>query len=122
MTDATESNNVLIYACSGGSNVAEAADQAARQLAEEGVGSMFCMAGVGAAIPSMLGKARNASRTLILDGCPNNCGRRIAETQNLPHIRHVRITELGIEKNKGRATQADIAKVHDAARAALAED
>jgi len=41
---------VLIYACSGGANVAEAADLAARQLAAEGCGGRFCLAGIGAGV------------------------------------------------------------------------
>jgi uncharacterized metal-binding protein len=39
--------NVLLYACSGGANVAEVADRAARQLMSEGLGTMFCLAGLG---------------------------------------------------------------------------
>jgi len=39
---------VLLYACSGGANVAEIADRAARELMFAGCGTMFCLAGLGA--------------------------------------------------------------------------
>ncbi|HOF19195.1 MAG TPA: putative zinc-binding protein, partial [Phycisphaerae bacterium] len=41
---------VLLYACSGGSNAAEAADRAVREATSEGLGMMFCLAGIGAGI------------------------------------------------------------------------
>jgi uncharacterized metal-binding protein len=43
--------NVLLYACSGGANVAEIADRAARELMFAGCGSLFCLAGIGAGAP-----------------------------------------------------------------------
>ena len=45
---------VLIYACSGGANVAEISDHAARELMFAGQGTMFCLAGLGADIQAMV--------------------------------------------------------------------
>ena len=42
-----EGRQVLLYACSGGANVAEVADKAARELMFAGQGTMFCLAGLG---------------------------------------------------------------------------
>ena len=61
---------VLIYACSGGANVAEISDHAARELMVAGQGTMFCLAGLGADIQAMVltGSATVAavtSRTLF---------------------------------------------------------
>lgn len=39
----------LIFACSGAADVGAIADQAARKLTREKVGSMFCLAGIGVA-------------------------------------------------------------------------
>ena len=58
--------NVLLYACSGGANVAEIADRAARELAFSGCGSMFCLAGIGAGIQGMVQTAKDADLNLVL--------------------------------------------------------
>ncbi|GAH74214.1 unnamed protein product, partial [marine sediment metagenome] len=50
---------VLIYACSGGANVAEVADRAARELSSAGKGAMFCLAGLGADIQGMVQTAKD---------------------------------------------------------------
>jgi uncharacterized metal-binding protein len=39
--------NVMILACSGGSNVGQLANQAAVELTQEGFGKMYCLAGIG---------------------------------------------------------------------------
>ena len=38
----------LVFPCSGGSNVGELADRAARQLEQDGTAKMYCLAGIGA--------------------------------------------------------------------------
>ena len=67
---------VLVYACSGGANVAEVADRAARELMFAGCGSMFCLAGLGAGIPDMIQTAQDADLNLVLDGCPVDCAKK----------------------------------------------
>jgi len=112
---------VLIYACSGAANVAEAADLAARRLMAEGGGSMFCLAGLGADIPAMVQTARDAALNLILEGCSMDCARKIFDRHGLVNYKQVRVTDLGIEKSKGvRATGEQVARVVAAAREALA--
>ena len=108
----TKAKNVLLYACSGGANVAEMSDRAARQLMREGLGSMFCLAGLGADLPNMVQQAKNADLNLVIDGCPVDCGRKIFERHGLKNVQYVRVTDLGIEKKKGvPVTEAEVAKV-----------
>ena len=40
--------NIMILACSGGSNVGQLSNQAAVELTREAFGKMYCLAGVGA--------------------------------------------------------------------------
>jgi len=104
--------NILLYACSGGSNVAEMADHAARQLMREGRGIMFCLAGLGADIPNMVQQAKDADVNLVIDGCPIDCGRKIFERHGLKNVQYVRVTDLGIEKKKGvPVSESEIAAV-----------
>jgi uncharacterized metal-binding protein len=108
----TKKKNVLLYACSGGANVAEMADRAARQLMREGRGAMYCLAGLGADIPNMVQQAKDADLNLVIDGCSVDCARKIFERHGLKNVQYVRVTDLGIEKKKGvPVTDAEMEKV-----------
>ena len=112
--------NVLLYACSGAANVAEVADLAARQLAAQGAGKMFCLAGLGAEIPAMVQTARDADLNVILEGCPMDCAKKIFDRLGLKNYCHVRVTDLGIEKTKGvRATAEQVERLVAKAREVL---
>jgi uncharacterized metal-binding protein len=112
---------VLLYACSGGANVAEVADRAARELMFAGQGSMFCLAGLGADIQGMVQTARDADLNLVIDGCPMDCAKKVFDRHGITNYRQTRVTDLGIEKVKGiRATAEQIEKVVIKVRQALA--
>lgn len=98
---AAAKNTIMLYACSGAANVAEIADRVARRLTREGKGSMFCLAGLGAEVPGLVDTALKADLSVVLDGCPVDCSRKIVEKIGLKNTRIIRITDLGIEKAKG---------------------
>ena len=101
---------VLLYACSGGANVAEIADRAARELMFSGCGSMFCLAGIGAGIQGMVQTAKDADVNVVIDGCPMDCAKKIFDNAGVTNYRYIRVTDLGIEKVKGvRATDEQVA-------------
>jgi uncharacterized metal-binding protein len=113
---------VLLYACSGGANVAEVADRAARELMFARQGSMFCLAGLGADIQGMVQTARDADLNLVIDGCPMDCAKKVFDRHGITNYRQIRVTDLGIEKVKGiRATAEQVEKVVVKVRQALAE-
>ena len=106
------SRTVLLYACSGGANVAEISDRAARELMFAGKGTMFCLAGLGAGIQGMIQTAKDADVNLVIDGCPMDCAKKIFEKAGVSNYTVVRVTDLGIEKAKGvRCTQEQVDKV-----------
>jgi len=107
MADCCSGSNVLFYACSGGSNVAEAADLAARKLAAEGLGKMFCLAGLGAGIHSMIKTAAEADFNIVIDGCPTKCAQKIFEKCGLRNTEVVCVSDLGIKKSSGVKATAD---------------
>jgi len=112
----------MLYACSGAANVAEVADKAARQLMADGCGMMWCLAGIGAGIETMIDKAKSADLNLVIDGCPTDCARMILENAGIANAEPLRVTDLGIEKAKGvRATDEQVALVVAKAREVLAE-
>ena len=104
--------NVLFYSCSGAPNVAEVADRAARQLASEGVGKMFCLMGLGAGIQSLIEIAKLADLNVVIDGCDLDCSKKIFDQIGLENYVQLKVTDLGIEKVKGqRATDEEVATV-----------
>ncbi len=112
---------VLLYACSGGANVAEIADKAARELMFSGAGSMFCLAGLGAGIQGMIQTAKDADVNLVIDGCPMDCAKKVFEKAGITNFAYVKVTDLGIEKAKGiRCTQEQVDKVVAKCREVLA--
>ena len=117
-----EGRTVLWYACSGGANVAEIADGAAREMMTQGCGTMFCLAGLGAHIDGMIQTARDADLNIIIDGCDMDCARLIFDQIGLTNYLQIKVTDLGFEKVKGvRATEAQVAEVVARARKVLAE-
>jgi uncharacterized metal-binding protein len=113
---------VLVYACSGGANVAEVSDRAARELMFAGEGTMFCLAGLGADIDGMIQTARDADVNLVIDGCPMDCAKKIFDRCGLSNYRQIKVTDLDIEKVKGiRCTDEQVDRVVARAREVLAE-
>jgi len=116
-----EGRTVLLYACSGGANVAEVADIAVRDLMSAGCGTMFCLAGLGADIQGMVQTARDADLNLVIDGCDVDCAKKIFDRHGLTNYRQIKVTDLGIEKVKGvRCTDEQVAKAVAKATEALA--
>jgi uncharacterized metal-binding protein len=117
-----QAKNVLLYACSGGANVAEISDRVARELMSDGCGKMFCLAGLGAEIQGMIQTARDADMNVVIDGCPMDCAKKIFDRIGVTNYKQIRVTDLGIEKVKGvKCTDEQVRKVADAARRTVAE-
>ncbi len=94
------SEPTLIFACSGAADVGEVTDLVARRLDHEGVGKMSCLAGIGGRVSGIIEKTRSAERVLALDGCQLDCARLTLEEADFTGPRHVRMTDLGMEKGK----------------------
>jgi uncharacterized metal-binding protein len=93
------SSKVLIFSCSGGSNVGQIANQAAVDLTQAGKGRLFCLAGIGAHKSGMIESARAAELLVAIDGCPVKCAAETLEHLNLEPEVCLVVTELGIEKS-----------------------
>jgi len=110
----------LIFACSGAADVGNICDQAARKLTAEGVGKMFCLAGVGGRVKTILEATRAAQVILVLDGCPLQCGRNTMEQAGFLKFEHLCLSDLGMEKGKTPATAEAVEKVVGRAKTRLA--
>ena len=101
----------LIFACSGAADVGEISDRAARKLSKDGVGAMFCLAGVGGRIEPIMNKTRSASKILAIDGCNLDCVKNCLEKAGFTEFEYMRVTDLGLEKGKSPANDGNVAKV-----------
>jgi uncharacterized metal-binding protein len=110
----------LIFACSGAADVGALSDRAARKMTENGIGKMFCLAGVGGRVEGIVQKTKAASRIVAIDGCPLDCTKKCLEQAGITGFGYVRVTDLGFEKGKSPATDERIGKVVEAASALLA--
>jgi uncharacterized metal-binding protein len=116
---ACESAPKLIFACSGAADVGAIADQAARKLAKDGAGKMYCLAGIGGRVSGIMATTESASKILAIDGCPQNCARKTLEQGGFRKYEHIQLSDLGMEKGKTPPTPESIAKAAAAGAARL---
>jgi uncharacterized metal-binding protein len=95
---ACSSAPVLVFPCSGGSNVGQIANEAAVDLDRSQRARIYCLAGVAAHIPGMVDSAKSASAVVAIDGCPIACAKMALEHAGISVARSIIVTELGIEK------------------------
>jgi uncharacterized metal-binding protein len=99
MADCCASNdNILLFSCSGGSNVAQIANDAAKALDQLGQGRMYCAVGVASRLPSFIETANAADKRVAIDGCEVHCLKKGFEAAGVPVDVHVVVTDLGIAK------------------------
>jgi len=101
----------LIFACSGAADVGAIADRTARKLTQDGVGKMFCLAGVGGRVPGIMKSTEAAAAILAIDGCPLNCVKSCLEQAGFKEFQHLQVADLGMEKGKTAVSQENIACV-----------
>lgn len=109
----------LIFACSGAADVGKIADLAARKLTQDGVGKMFCLAGVGGRVKGIMETTKGAQAILAIDGCPLHCARNTLEQAGFKKFEHVCLSDLGMEKGKTPATDQAVNKVAALGKARL---
>lgn len=104
--------NILLFACSGCSNVGQIANDAAKALEQLGQGRMYCAISVAAKLPAFVKTAAQADKRVLIDGCENQCVRQAFDSAGVPCDVHVIVANLGIQKGHfTNYTQADIATV-----------
>jgi len=101
----------LIFACSGAADVGYITDLAARKMDKEGIGKMFCMAGIGGRVGPILKTTEAASDILAIDGCSLNCVKKSLENAGFCDFKHMQLAELGLEKGKSPPTDENVATV-----------
>lgn len=113
-------DQVLIFACSGRSNVGQIANQAAVRLDQAGVGRMFCLAGVASHIPGMVASAKAAKFLIALDGCSIGCAKESLNHAGFEPNYYTVVTELEIAKaHHFRISEDEVDQVVQSVRTVL---
>ena len=94
-----KAEDIIFLPCSGGSNCGQIANQVAVKLTEEGVGNIYCLAGIGAHVDGMIESVKGAKRIVALDGCNVACAKKTIEHAGLSVTDWVCVTEEGINKD-----------------------
>jgi len=109
-----EPTEILIFPCSGGSNVGQIANGAGIKLTQSGMGKFFCLAGIGGHISGMVESTKAGKMLVAIDGCSVACAKKTLEHAGFNIDEYVQVTDLGIEKNSNLdPNPSDIGKVAD---------
>jgi uncharacterized metal-binding protein len=111
----------LIFACSGAADVGAVADQAARKLTRNGVGKMFCLAGVGGRVSGILKTTEAAQAILAIDGCPLNCTKKCLEEAGFTDFKHLQLADVGMNKGGTDVNDENVGKAAARGAALLQE-
>jgi len=98
---------LLVFPCSGSSDVGELSDRVGRTIAKCGQAKMFCLAGIGAHISGMIESAKAAKKIISIDGCPVSCARKTLEHAGFK-VESYNLKDLGFEKGKTRVDENSI--------------
>jgi uncharacterized metal-binding protein len=91
---------MLIYSCSGSSNVAQLANYLAVRFDRLGIAEMSCIAGVGGDVRALVKKATAGRPVLAIDGCPLSCCEVVLAAKGVEPVRTIRLHEMGLKKRQ----------------------
>lgn len=61
--------------------------------------AIFCLAGLPVEVKMVLAKARAANKIITVDGCANNCAKKLVERAGLPITKAITLAvDLGVKK------------------------
>ena len=94
----------FVFPCSGASDVGGLSDQGARQMAKDGTGKMYCLAGIGGRVETIMADTRAAGRIVVIDGCEQECARKTMGLAGFIGFQHLKLAEMGFKKGETPVT------------------
>lgn len=89
---------MLVYSCSGSSNVAQLANHLAVRLDRLGLAEMSCIVGVGGDVKPLVHKATRGNPIIAFDGCPLGCVEKVLAAKGIEPDIMIRLHERGLRK------------------------
>lgn len=103
------SNLTIIYSCSGAADLGSLSDLSARKLRDDKVGSMSCLAAVGAGLSGFIESAKAADKCITIDGCAVACAKKKLESIGISPKSFV-LTEMGYEKGNTAVNEKTVSE------------
>lgn len=104
----------MVLCCSGSSDVGYIADQVARMLSKNKVRKMNCLTVAATGTPEKIEEFKKCN-ILIIEGCTEDCGKKIMAMRGITDYHYLRLTDLGYEKYKTPVTVEIIKSVYEKA-------
>ncbi len=101
----------IVLTCSGASDVGYISDQVARKLSRNKVRKMSCLALVASGNQEKI-ELFKKSNVLVIDGCSDDCGKKVMDKAGITNYKYARLTDMGYEKGKTPMTQDTIGEVY----------
>ena len=108
------SNEKMVIACSGAADVGYISDQVSRKLSRNKFCKMSCMALFASCSEEKINELKTKD-ILVIDGCTEDCGKRVMMDRGIENYKWLRITDIGYEKGKTPTSQKTIQEVYDKA-------
>ena len=71
-------------------------------------GKMYCLAGIGGRVNTIMETTRTAAKILVIDGCPQECARKTMEEAGFTGFQHLKLASLALHKGSSPATDKNI--------------
>ena len=104
----------IVLACSGASDLGYISDQVARKLSRNKVRKMNCLTIAATGSEEKIEEFKN-SNILVIDGCNEDCGKKIMSMRGIIDYQYLRLTDLGYEKRKTPTSKETIKEVYEKA-------
>lgn len=104
-------NPKLIFSCSGAADVGSITDSVARELTFEGVGNMFCLAGIGGRVSGIMKSTQKAEKILVIDGCPMACAKNCLTKAGFKDFEYINLADMGMKKGETEPNNCNISKI-----------
>lgn len=109
------SDDAIVLACSGASDVGHISDLTARKLRDNGIFKMSCLALIGAGIENSIEDFKT-KKIVVIDGCPLACGKKIMKKNGIDHYQYLGLSDIGLAKGASPATNENVELAYSKAR------
>ena len=89
----------MVIACSGAADVGHISDEVARKLSKDTNRKMGCLVLFATCSQEKIEDLKSKD-ILVIDGCGEDCGKKIMQQRGIDDYTFLRITDLGYEKGK----------------------
>lgn len=104
----------IVLACSGASDLGYISDQVARKLSRNKVRKMNCLTVAATGSDEKIAEFKK-SNILVIDGCTEDCGKKIMAMRGITDYKYLRLTDLGYEKGKTPTSQDTVKEIYEKA-------